>query len=271
MRRLALWVVVFAVVVTAGCSSLAGDDGATADSSTVTAVPIQTPQSTPAPSTVAPGLATDRIVDYTALVENHGRVINGTAHTYRRNVTRRYANGTVWRTYSTVVERNGSTLRYRYNWTTAASTGSGQVIDRWTSGDRTYVARTDGNRTTYAVENATAGGGPVLGTRSGYAASLPQFLQRLEVTVAGTESRNGQRLYRLETPEPKALPPSRNVTFVGYVTPDGVFTEYRLTYDVVRRDTSIGVTVAASFEGIGSTTVSRPEWVDRVPESERPE
>jgi len=271
MRRVALWAALVVVVVVAGCGSLADDGGATADSSTVTPVPIQTPRPTPAPSTVAPGLATDRIVDHTALVENHGRIINGTAHTYRRRVTRRYANGTVWRTYSTVIERNGSALRYRYNWTTAASDGGGQVIDRWRTGDRTYVARTDGNRTTYTVENATAGGGPVLGTRDGYASSLPQFLQRLEVTVTGTESRNGQRLYRLETTESKALPPSRNVTFVGYVTPDGVFTEYRLTYDVVRRDTSIGVTVATSFEGIGSTTVPRPSWIDRVPEDERPE
>jgi hypothetical protein len=266
---MAAWVVVV-VVVTAGCGSLAGDSGETADSATVTPVPVETPRPTPAPETVAPGLATDRVVDYTALAENHGRVINSTAHTYRRNVTRRYANGTVWRAYSTVIERNGSALRYRYNWTTATDDATGQVIDRWSAGGRTFVARTDGNRTTYAVENATADGGPVLGTRSGYASSLPQFLQRLNVTVAGTESRNGQRLYRLETPEPKTLPPSRNVTFVGYVTPDGVFTEYRLSYEVVRRDTSIGVTVEATFEGINSTTVSRPAWVDDVPEDDRP-
>jgi hypothetical protein len=67
-----------------------------------------------------------------------------------------------------------------------------------------------------------------------------------------------------ETPEPRVLSPSRNVTFVGHVTPEGVFTEYRISYRIVRRSVRIDVTVAASFEEVESTTVTRPPWADRV-------
>jgi hypothetical protein len=94
--------------------------------------------------------------------------------------------------------------------------------------------------------------------------SLPSLLDRLNVGVNGTASSDGQQYYRLETPKPKTLSPSRNVTFVGRVTPEGVFTDYRLTYRVERRDIRIDISVTASFEEVGSTTVTRPAWVDRA-------
>jgi hypothetical protein len=54
------------------------------------------------------------------------------------------------------------------------------------------------------------------------------------------------------------------VTFVGYVTPEGVFTDYRLTYRIEQRDIRIDVTVTAAFEDVGSTTVTRPPWADQL-------
>ena len=100
--------------------------------------------------------------------------------------------------------------------------------------------------------------------------SLDRFLRLLNIAVTEVETRNGQRRYRLETPEPRRISPARNVTFVGYVTPQGVFTGYRLTYQIVRRSIEIDVAVDASFERVGSTTVSRPTWADRVPADELP-
>ena len=60
------------------------------------------------------------------------------------------------------------------------------------------------------------------------------------------------------------------MTFVGYVTPQDVFTGYRLPYQIVRRNIEIDVAVDASVERVGSTIVSRPTWADRVPADELP-
>ena len=40
-------------------------------------------------------------------------------------------------------------------------------MDRWRTGNRTYVARTNGTQTTVGVENATTNDGVVLGTTGG--------------------------------------------------------------------------------------------------------
>lgn len=258
--RWAPLVLVAVVAVTAGCGSLAGGEGGTEPRS-LTPAPVPATDSTPGPETVAPGLAADRVVDHAALVANHAAVINSSSHTYRRRVTRRYANGTVWREYTTVVERNGSALRYRYNWSSAVGDGRVRSTDRWRSDGLTYVARTVGNETNFSVEATTADGPVGLGTENGYAASLPRFLRLLDVTVTGPEVRDGERQYRLVTPEPVRLSPSRNVTFTGYVTSEGVFTGYRLSYLVARGDVRTAVTVRASFEDVGTTTVSRPSWL----------
>jgi hypothetical protein len=263
MRRPPPWALLAVALVLAGCGSLPVESGGSGATRTVTPVAVPTTDTTPTPD-VAPGLASDRVVNYTALVATHAAAIRGSSHTYRKRVTRRYPNGTVWREYTTLVQRNGSALRYRYNWSSAAGDGSRQTVDRWRPGDRTYVARTGPNGTTVTVADGTAATGTLLGTRDGYAASLDEFLRTLEVDVTGTETRNGTRHYRLATTEPQRLSPSRNVTFVGYVTPEGVFTDYRLTYRVEQRDVRVDVTVTATFEEVGSTTVTRPPWADRL-------
>jgi hypothetical protein len=263
MRRVSLWLVLAVALVVAGCGSLGADTDANAGEGTVTPVAVPTKATTPTPD-VAPGLASDRVVNYSALVATHAAAIRSSSHTYRKRVTRRYPNGTVWREYTTFVQRNRSALRYRYNWSSTTGAGERQAVDRWRPGNRTYVARTDGDGTAVGVEDGTLAAGSILGTRGGYAGSLDEFLQTLDVDVTGAEIRNGERRYRLAMSEPQQLSPSRNVTFVGYVTPEGVFTDYRLTYRIEQRDIRIDVTVTAAFEDVGSTTVTRPPWADRL-------
>lgn len=262
MRRVVPWLLVAALVVAAGCGSLTGDQGAPGTGQTVTPVSVPTTSTTPTPSTVAPGLAADRIVNASALLDRHAAVLSASSHTYRERVTKRYPNGTVWRESTTLVQRNQSAVRYRHNWTRATGNAS-RSVDRWRSGDRWYVARTDGATTTVTVANGTTEPS-VPGASSGYAPTLDRTLRLLNVTVTGVEYRDGRRRYRLETTEPRVLSPSRNLTFVGYVTPEGVFTEYRLSYRIVRRTVRVDVTIVATFEQVDSTTVTRPPWADRV-------
>ena len=113
MRRVPLWLLLAVVVTVAGCGSLTAGSGTTEPTRTVSPVAVPTTQPTPAPTIDAPGLAAGRVVDYTALVENHADVIGRNSHTYQKQVTRRYPNWTVWQESTTLVQRNRSALRYR--------------------------------------------------------------------------------------------------------------------------------------------------------------
>lgn len=272
MRRVTVWLLVGITVVTAGCGTLTGGDA----SPTVTPVSVETlasaetsdpslsPSPTPTPPTVAPGLTADRVIDYTALVDRHGEVVSNTSHTYRRQVTRSYPNGTVWRAHTTVLKRNQSVTYNRHTWTD--DSGTRRTIERWRTDGRVYVARTAENGTVMRVENGTGPPGTEPGTSDGYAGMLPRVLKQLNASDVTPVSRDGRQLYRIETPETRALPPSKNVSFVGHVTPDGVFTGYRLAYRIERRDTRVDVTVRTTFEDVGSTVVSRPTWMERAPD-----
>lgn len=267
MRRVTLWLALSVAVLGAGCGSLASNDTAGTATETLTPVDVPGTEVTPEPPLVAPGLTADRVVDGSALVAAHAGTILDASHTYREHVTRRYTNGTVQSGYTTVVQRNGTRVRYQYNRTASRRSRAPVAVDRWVTGNRSYVARTSGNRTSYRVAD---GLGPQIPLRTvDYASSVGQAFRLMDVTVTGTERRNGRTVYRLATPEPQVVPPSRNVTFVAYVTPEGVVTDYRLTYDLVRSDERTRVTVVVAFENVGSTTVPRPDWAGNVTNSTR--
>jgi len=264
MRRAALVLALSAVLVTAGCGSIGSGDGPTG-SQTVTPVAVpdsgNTPDRTPDREFVAPGLTTDRVVDYTALIQHHSSVLSNTSHTYREQVTRRYANGTLRGEYTTVLRRNGSQARYQYTQSVSVRNPTASSVDRWATGNRTYTARTSGNETNRTVERDRTGS-DVPFEYIDYDTSLGQLFRFLDIEVTGVERRNGTRLYQLQTSEPQVVPPTENASFVGYVTAEGLFTRYRLTYERAWADRRITVTIRVSFENVSSTTVNRPAWVD---------
>ena len=245
----------------AGCSGLTG---APAESE-----PTLSPATVPAVSDrddgqyVAPGVTDRRLVDPGALQRAHATALSNTSHTFRERVTRQYPNGTLLSRYTTTVQRNGSAVRYRYE----RSPSNGTVplrVETWAEDRDVYTARTEGNATTYSVERAAATARRVPLGPDDYGASIGRVLGLLSLDVAGTERRDGRRTYRLVTTQSRDVPPLENVSFRGHVTPEGVLTDYRITYRVSRGGTPVDVTVRVTVDDLGTTVVERPPWYERA-------
>lgn len=248
-------------LLVAGCSGFAG--GPAAERPSLTPVPVPTTDAGTGGQYLAPGVTEERLVDPAALQRAHAARLANTSHTYRERVTRRYANGTLRGQYTTVVRRNESAVRYRYVQRETAE-NPGYRIDSWADGRRIYTARTVDNETTFRTETVPVTARQVPLETADYAASLGRVFGQFSLVVTGTVRRDGRPLYRLATAGHRDVPPLRNASFVGYVTPRGVVTEYRVSYRTRRDGVPVDVTVAVTVDELGNTTVARPAWYDRA-------
>jgi hypothetical protein len=97
-----------------------------------------------------------------------------------------------------------------------------------------------------------------------YAASVTRVFGLLPIQVEESVRSGDQTRYYLETAEPRDVPPLRNATFTGAVTPEGVIDDYRVSYEIRRDGRPVTVTVTVSIDDLGSAAVPRPEWYDRA-------
>jgi hypothetical protein len=248
------------LLVLAGCGGFAGDRR----TETTRVTPVEVPTTTERPDRfVAPGMTAERLVDPTALQRAHASRLANTSHRFREVVTRRGANGTLLARYVTLVVRNGSTVRYRYDGDRLDGRET-WAVDRYVTADRVYTARTDGTATNYSVEAVAATGRRVPVSPDDYVASLTRVFGLLPIRVEETVRRGDRTRYYLETTAPRDVPPLRNATFVGAVTPEGVVDDYRVSYDVRRGGRPVTVTVTVSISDLGTATPERPGWTDRA-------
>lgn len=250
------------LLVLAGCGGFAGNPR----SETTRVTPVEVPTTTERPERfVAPGMTAERLVDPTALQRAHAARLTNDSHRFREVVTRRAANGTLLSRYVTLVVRNGSTVRYRFDGD--RSDGRDEwTIDRYVTADRVYTARTDRNGTSYSVDPISEAGRRVPVTSDDYTASLTRVFGLLPIRVEESVRSGDQTRYYLETAEPRDVPPLRNATFVGAVTPEGVVDDYRVSYEVRRDGRPVTVIVTVSISELGTATVERPAWVELVEE-----
>jgi len=245
----------------AGCGGVAS--GPATETPRVT--PVEVPTTTPQPDRfVAPGMTADRLVDPGALQQSHAATLANTSHTFREVVTRRAPNGTLLSRYVTLVTRNGTTIRYRFDGDRRAGDDGPWPVDRYVTGDRVYTARTNGTATTYAVDAVSETGRRVPLSPSDYAASVTRVFGLLPIQVEETVRSGDRTRYYLETAEPRDVPPLRNATFTGAVTPEGVIDDYRVSYEASRDGRPVTVTVTVSIDDLGTTRVARPVWYDRA-------
>lgn len=227
--------------------------------------PVEVPTTSERPDRyVAPGMTADRLVDPSALQQSHAATLANTSHTFREVVTRRAADGTLLSRYVTLVTRNGSTVRYRFDGDRRADEDGPWPIDRYVTADRVYTARTNGSATTYAVDAVSVTGRRVPLSPADYAASVTRVFGLLPIQVEESVRSGDQTRYYLETAEPRDVPPLRNATFTGAVTPEGVIDDYRVSYEIRRDGRPVTVTVTVSIDDLGSAAVPRPEWYDRA-------
>lgn len=247
-----------AVTVFAGCGGLVGEP------------PEQSPSLTPAPvpttgQAFPPGVS-DRHVSASTLATAHRNRLASTNFTVvvRQRVVD--ANGEVVRTTRRHrVAAGGEPYYGRYN-RTLFRFGTLRPVDSlsYWSGPDGFVTRFSGGA-----------GEPVLRRSSGSNRSidvdgsveLRRTAETLELSVADRQ-RDAVVLVATAAGDPRRLPgPSyvgdrHNVSATFVVGLDGLVSDWRITYDARFDERPVRVVHTVRIEDVGSTTVSRPDWVE---------
>lgn len=257
------------LVVLAGCQGIAPRGGET-PTLTPVAVPTEVPTERP-PRTLAPGVTESGVSDPSALAAAHAAALTDTSVTFHANYTERASDGTVLERTATTV-RFGTGDRYHYVSIDADRSEAVRRVERWSDGERVLERRSTRNGTAYRVVRGADGEPlpPVVALPVGRAESggIERVFRAVETTVVGREVRNGTTHYRvvstgMTTPNPTAV---RNASLVALVDERGVVHRYRLAYTIDRGDDAGAVRVVGMvrFTALGTTTVERPAWADRV-------
>jgi hypothetical protein len=259
-----------ALVATAGCSGVFGDEsGPSAEATTTDSGPL------------APGLTADGLADAATFSDAHASNLDERSLTLQERHVQRYANGTLrWRKNQTVrVAAN----RTRYLLVTDV-TGrpmfgdDGGRMEVFADGDRVFRAVETPNRSSANVFRTSDGdptsprGVPFDPTKSD---ELYVLLNVFDVTGSEKVERAPRpvgriRLHssRLELPELLAsrleLDTVRNATLEAVVTPEGVVEEYRIEYEGTQGDAVVRGEATVWQEAVGETTVEAPDWLDQV-------
>jgi hypothetical protein len=263
MARVA--VVLAAVVLLAGCGSVATPDGEVTPTRTITAVPL--PQETPTPRgppVLAPGLSAEGVFDAAELADAHAATLSATSFTAVREERRQRADGSLVSSYRSVVRMSAAGDRFRYGLNqTDVRDGRfrNQSLARYADGTRVYAATTRGGETTYSVlgdpgeptdpsavfrENATARVGVV------------RLFGALRLDVTDRLTVDGRTVYRVTVENgSQRLGTLRDVSLNATVREDGLVTAYRLSYAIG----SLRVAVAVDFRDVGATEITPPGWL----------
>ena len=277
MERSTVTILVFvSLMAVAGCEMpfSDGDGGTTAP--TVTPAPVPTDEPTPtAVPQLAPGLTSEGVTDPFALAAAHATVLDGSAYTVRRNLTVRYANGSLYTQQSTDARIAANRTRYYVvqNVSGAIVVVESSSTATYSDGERLLVARTLNGRRSYGMprdldrEPAPAhelfSGSPPGDER------IYNFFTAVETRVIGERTRNGTTRYRLVGADVTGgadfgnqFGDPRNVTARAIIDSQGIVHEYRLRYEGTLNGANITVFRRAQYTEVGSTTVERPPWYE---------
>lgn len=257
MTRLAVGAVAVVVFLAlAGCNAPLADEGAPAETATVTPAPLPgASTATGDEAAYPPGVGPDGVTDAGRLVAAHDAVLANASHTVRLSSTRKDANGSTRTRYDRVL-RVAAPDRFHYV-LTVRDAGGERRIERWRAGDEAIAAVTADGETTYRRLDAPPR--PTLVTR----AELARVLELAPSRIAETVTRNGTTLYRLEG-GPSDVSGLSDVSYDALVDPRGLLVSYTVTYEVTDHNRTRSVRVAAAFEAVGETTVERPAWYDEA-------
>ena len=263
--REALAAALVAVVVLAGCGSVAtpGEEGT--PTRTITAVPVPQETATPrGPPVLAPGISTEGVFDARRLADAHAATLSATSFTAVRHERRFDTNGSLRLAYRSVIRMGADGERFTYELNQTDVRGDQrreQSLSRYSDGAVVYAATTRGGQTTYSVlggtdeptdpaavfpENATARFGVL------------RLFGALRFDVLGQRTVDGWTVYRLGVENgSQSLGGLDDVSMNATVREDGVVLSYRLTYEV----SDVRVVVDVDFGQVGETEVTPSEWV----------
>lgn len=267
-------VCVTALVVLSGCAGLSDGGGTSAPTTeeagdrTGATTPSPTAASEPGSVTtesarLAPGLTADGLADPLELVNAHTAVLRSEPFTVRYELRRNGDDHDVTRTLSSRTDLNGTVRANAVQWVN--TTGSAPSFYENRSG-RTAIWRDGGTVFHRTVENGSATYDRVLAMNASLSPNLltqrrdlAQYLSSAEPRTVSEVTRGGETYYRVEGSfqEPYRNGPT-NVT--AYVAPSGLVAELVVEEAGAER---VGPSVLrVTYEGVGETSVERPEWVE---------
>jgi len=256
--------VLAALVLLAGCGSVASPGGDGTPTRTVTAVPV--PQETPTPrgpAVLAPGLSAEEVFDATELADAHAATLSATSFTAVREERRHRADGSLVSRYRSVVRMSATGDRFRYGLNqTDVRDGRvrNQSLARYADGSRVYVSTTRGGETTYSVLGGTEPTDPsaVFPENATARIGLVRLFGSLRLDVVDRRTVDDRTVYRVAVENgSQQLGTLRNVSLNATIREDGLVTAYRLSYEIG----SLRVAVAVDFRDVGGTEVTPPSWL----------
>ncbi|WP_436925125.1 hypothetical protein [Halosimplex amylolyticum] len=256
--RLARTVALAVLLSLAGCGGLGGSDSA--DGGTVTPAPVPTDGAQYPPGIGKDGVAAD------VVAETHERRMNETNYTFVSRQRVAGPNGTMWVTNRT---------RRIANDEGAYAGRIDHRVEEFPLGRFAAPIEYWGNESVYAsrriLSERTQFHGWSRTDQTDDLTSLPLIERTLAATELSVVDRpDGVRLVGRSLREPDRLPSPpyltdpRNVSLTVRVTDEGMITRWRLAYDATLTNRTVRVTREARLTAIGSTTVRRPDWVDRA-------
>jgi hypothetical protein len=253
-------VLVVVIVVLTGCGAVPfGSDAPTTSTETLTPAPVSTPtKSNGTPIERPPGIPLDGVVNTDQLTEAHRSVVTDRSYRWTLDYEINWSGGSDGPergfTRRAVVEPN-QFLIYQVN--------DGQAPDKSLFVDETggYLRIVTDNATrteTVAEPGASedyASGGQL----------IERFLTGMNPNVSRVE-RGGEHYFRLH--DRTGLPPMLNPAYVrdcsvtAYVTAEGFVRSMTIRYERSLGGDGERVSIRFYYEGVESTTVDRPAWVD---------
>jgi hypothetical protein len=266
------------LLVLSGCSALL-------DADTPTPTPGVTPAPVPADAVVAPGLSPEGVVEPAVLADAHATAITDESFVLTAERTVRYTNGSL---HSNLRVRVAVDADRTYLATAATDGPEAPVFLGQPPANATYWSNssvfvrklTRDGRTTYNDFDAPGSGA---GTRSywtdtvpfgGEGASARSFYGGLfaAVPVEVTDDPDSEAAYRLSgsglvgntTAFSGEVTNVSDVRLVASVTERGLVSSLSLRYAGEVDGAPVEVTRTVAYEGVGETTVERPDWFERA-------
>lgn len=271
-RKPVATVALVVIVALAGCGGSGSlDTGTGTPTPAGTETPTPAPTDTPTPSlddvSMPQGVSESGVTDRDALVDAHGAALDGKS-------------GTVHIEFRLTVDGEGQnasltgkvTPNDDRGWMKVAT--SGGVGTYYTRGDTTYEKVVVDGETSYGTTDQVSAIPET--PRFGADARVRDALWNANWTFDRVVERDGELLLRYEATR-VALPESVDVdrenasaTSGGYllVDQDGVVRHVEVSATVETEEETVEYGLSVSFSGIGSTTIERPDWVDRAEDEE---
>lgn len=247
-------------LVVAGCAGFAGDNGG---ARTVNPALAETPTATPTPPGGFPTGVDRDGVDTEELIAAHRTALGNGSWTVTLTRTVAGENETIEQSQA-VARVDGPRLLYTFE----RVRGENRLATAHWSNATASASRRESWRgnVTLSANPAEAGGPTGLDPTGG--AWLSAVFVDMRPEYAGTEQTANGTVTVLEATagriERSGVPDRRQVRLRARVDGAGVVRSLVLQYDVFLGDDPATIRIALRTDAVGSTTVPRPEWVDRA-------